>query len=69
MLWKILSRQFERQTLQFCCQIPGFTLKKLKLGTDPHVDRPLRKILKHQIEADNNPWWLVQVSFLHDNLY
>ena len=21
----------------------------------PHIDEPLRKILKHQIEVDNNP--------------
>ena len=41
----------------------GFTLKKLKLG----VDGPLREILKHQIEVDNNQGW--PVSFLYDNLY
>ena len=43
--------------------------KKLKLGWDPHVDGSLRKILKHQTEVDNNPWWLAPVSFQYDNLY
>ena len=33
----------------------GFILEKLKLGRDSHVDEPLRNILKHQIEVDNNP--------------
>ena len=50
----------------------GLLLRKLKLGRDPppfpHVDAPLRKILKDQTEVDNNPWWLVPVSYLHDNL-
>ena len=41
---------------------------KVRLET-PHVDGPLRKILKHQTEIDNNPWWLVPVSFLYDNLH
>ena len=31
------------------------TLKKLKLGRDPHVDGPLLKIVKHQTEVDTNP--------------
>ena len=68
-LWKFVSRQFERWILQFHWKIWGFTLKKLKLGRDPHVDAPLRKKLKHQTEVDNNPWWLVPISFLYDNLY
>ena len=33
------------------------------------VNGPLRKILKHKIEVNNNPWWLAPVSFLYDNLY
>ena len=33
----------------------------------PHVDGTPRKILKHQMEVDNNLWWLVPVSFLYDN--
>ena len=43
------------------------TFKKLKLGrTAPTMwTDPLRKILKPQIEEDNNPCWLVQVSFLY----
>ena len=40
--------------------------KKLKT---PHVDGPLRKILKHPTEVDTNPWWWVPVSFLYDNLH
>ena len=68
MLWKFVSGQFKRWTLWFRCQMWGFTLKKLKLGRDPHVDGPVRKILKHQIKVDSNPWWLVPVSFLYDNL-
>ena len=50
----------------------GFSLKKLKVGRDSpktHVEGPLRKILKHQTEVDNNPWWLVPVSLLYDNFY
>ena len=43
-------------------------MKELKLGWDPPVDGPARKNLKHQIKVDNNPWWLVPVSFLYDNL-
>ena len=59
-----------RWTLQFLCLIWGFILKKLKLGTNPpHVDGPLRKILKHQIKVDNNPSGLVLVSFTYDNFY
>ena len=30
----------------------GVTLKKLKLGKDPHVDATQRKILKHQTYMD-----------------
>ena len=45
------------------------TIKKFKLGRDPHVDAPLRQILKHQTEVDDYPWWLLRVSFLCDNLY
>ena len=37
----------------------GLHWKKLKLGRDPHVYANLRKILKHQIEVENNSWWLV----------
>ena len=45
-----------RRTLRFRRKIRGFTLKKFNLGCDPpHVDGPLRKILKHQIEVDTNP--------------
>ena len=56
--------QVELWTLRFLSQILGFILKKLKLGrAPPHVDGPLRKNLKHQIEVDNNPGWLVPVSF------
>ena len=69
-MWKFISGQFERWTLRFCWKIWGFTFKKLKLGRDhPYVDGPLRKILKHNIKVDNNPWWLVPVSFLYDNLH
>ena len=42
----------------------GLHWKKLKLERDPHVDAPQRKTLKHQIEVDTNPGWLVPVSFL-----
>ena len=44
-------------------------IEKLNLGRDPYVDGPLNKILKHQTEVAINPWWLVPVSFLYDNLY
>ena len=47
----------------------GVYIEKINLGRDPLVDRPLSKILKYQIEVDNNPWWLEPVSFLYDNLY
>ena len=67
--WKFVFKQFERWTLRFRWKMWGVYIEKLKLGRDPHVDAPLRKILKYQIEADNNPWWLVPVSFLYDNLY
>ena len=64
-MWMFVFRQFEKLTLRFPCQIWGFTLKKLKLGRAlPHVDGPLRKILKHKTEAYSNAWWLVPVSFL-----
>ena len=34
----------------------GYIEKKIKLGTDsPHKDGPLRQILRHQIEIENNP--------------
>ena len=36
-------------------KIWGLTLEKLNLGRDPHTDAPLRKILKHQTEVDNDP--------------
>ena len=66
-MWKFVSRQFVR--LRFRWKIWGFTLKKLKLGWDPRVDGPLRKILKHQIKVDSNTWWSVPVSFPYDNLH
>ena len=69
MLWKFVSRQFQMWTLRLRRKIWGFAMKKLKLGKDPYVDGPLRKILKHQTEVDNNPWWLVPVSFLYGNLF
>ena len=47
--------QFEKGTLRFRRKIWGFTLKKLKLGRDSHVDATQRKILKHQTEVDTNP--------------
>ena len=71
-MWKFITRQFDRWSLRFRWKIWGITLKKLKFDRDtppPHVDAPLRKILMHKIESDNNPWWLVPVSFLYDNLY
>ena len=38
-------------------QIWGVSLKKFKLSRDsPHLYGPLRKILKRQIEVDNNPF-------------
>ena len=45
-------------------------IEKIKVRyRPPHVDEPLRPILRHQIEVDNNPCWLVQVSFLYGSLY
>ena len=32
----------------------GVYIEKIKLVRDYHVDRPLNKIVKHQIEDDNN---------------
>ena len=45
----------------------GFHWKNSNEVETPQVDGLLRKILKHQIEVDSNPWWLVPVSFLYDN--
>ena len=72
MLWKFVSEQFERWTLRFRRKIWGFIMKKIKVRLrppSPHVVGPLRKILKHQIKVDINPWWLVPVSIIYDNLY
>ena len=69
MSWKFVSRQFERWTLRFRWKMWGFTLKKSKLGRDPHVDATQRKISKHQTEVDTSPWWWVPFSFLYDNSY
>ena len=63
-MWKFVSRQSESWTLRLRWKNWGFTLKKLKLGRDPQVDEPLRKILKHQTEVDNNPWWLLPISII-----
>ena len=42
----------------------GFYIKKkIKLGKDLHVNGPLRKILRHQTEEDNNPYWLDKFHF------
>ena len=46
----------------------GVYIEKIKVET-PHVDGPLTKNLKHQIQVDTNTWWLVPASFLYDNLY
>ena len=59
---KTLCRQASKENLKVYIEI-------LKLVWNPHVDEPLRKILKHQIQVDNKTWWLVPVSFLYDNLY
>ena len=69
MLWKFVSRQFERCTLRFVEKFGSLHWKKSKLGRDTHVDAPLRKILKHPTEVDTNPWWVVSVSFLPNSLY
>ena len=69
MSWKFVSRQFEKRILRFRWNISGFTLKKSKLGWNSHVDGLVRKILKHEIKVNNNPWWLAPASFLYDNLY
>ena len=38
-------------------------IEKIKVKQRPsYADGPLRILLKHQIEIDNNPYWLVQVS-------
>ena len=55
MQYYVFRTQFGQLTLGFRSQIWEFTLKKLKLGTDPHVDGSLRQILRHQFEVDNNP--------------
>ena len=68
MLWKFVSRQFE---MNFTISLKnlGVHVEKYKVRLrSPHADGPLRKILKHEIEV-YNPWWLVSVSFLYDNLY
>ena len=41
----------------------GFTMKTLKLGRNPPCRRTPKKNLRYQIEVDNNPCWLVRVSF------
>ena len=58
MLWNYVSKQIQWWTLRFCCEIWSFTLKKLKLITDPHVGGSLRQILKNQTEVENNSCWL-----------
>ena len=56
MLLKFVSRQFEWRNLRFRCEIWALPLKKLKLGIGPPNEVGLlRKLLKHQIEVDNNP--------------
>ena len=43
----------------FVTKLGGFTLKKLKLDTDPHAGGPLRQILRHQVEVVKNPCSLI----------
>ena len=50
MQYYVFRTQFGQLTLGFRSQIWEFTLKKLKLRRELHVDGPLR-----QIEVDNNP--------------
>ena len=69
MLWNLYPGNLSGELCDFVVKYGGWHWKKLKLSRDPHVDAPLRKILKYQTEVDNNPWWLVPVSFLYDNLY
>ena len=48
----VCERERKRESLK---NLGVYIEKKLKLGRDHHVDAPLRKILKHQTEVDNNP--------------
>ena len=48
-LWKL------RGDLSISLKILEVYIEKIKVKTPPHVDGPLRKILKHQTKVDNNP--------------
>ena len=64
MSWKFVSRLFVYFMIS-SSNLGGYIEKiKVKLRP-PHVDGPVREILKHQIKVDNKPWWLVPVSFLY----
>ena len=41
----------------------GDYIEKIKVRLRHYVDGLLRKILKHQIEVDNNVCWLIKVYF------
>ena len=49
----------------------GIYIEKIKIWLSPlpHVDGPLKIFLTHQTDVDNNPCWLVQISFLYDNCF
>ena len=47
--WKLVSREFVRETLRFPWKFLGFILKKLKLGWDP----PCRRTCKKNFKASN----------------
>ena len=71
MLWNVFPGNLRGKLYDFVEKFGSFILNNIKLGRDTssHVDAPLRKILKHQTEVDNNPRWLVTVSVLYDNFY
>ena len=70
MLWKCVSKQFDRWTLRLCSKIWGLILKKIKVVETPHVDALLRKNLKHQTDVDNKMVMIGPVSFnVYDSLY
>ena len=53
--------------MNFTISLPNLGVyieKKLKLGTEPHVDGSMRQILKYKIKVDSNSCWLEQVKFL-----
>ena len=68
-MWKLFPGCLSGVLYDFVEKFGGLHWKNKSWVVTSHVDGPLRKILKHQTEVDNNPWWLVPVSFMYDNLH